>query len=148
MCNLSVSFCTGNFSSNPFYLSAKKVQTSDAQWALSVRRGPSIKLKLASINCSQLLTKPTARRSFEVNSPDVSRLCFYRHQSFLCDEALHILFHVLIAVCRCFSKSFSGQFKFLVLSIVALKQQFSKVHNVRKVKQSLDTSLNRQREEN
>ena len=36
---------------------------------------PSIKLNLASLNRGYLLTKPTARCSFESNSPDVSRLC-------------------------------------------------------------------------
>ena len=36
---------------------------------------PSINLKLVSLNCGLLLTKQTARRSFESNAPDVSRLC-------------------------------------------------------------------------
>ena len=36
---------------------------------------PSIKLKLASLNRGKLLMKPTARRSFENNSPGVIRLC-------------------------------------------------------------------------
>ena len=36
---------------------------------------PSINLKLASLNLGWILTKQTARRSFQTNSSDVSRLC-------------------------------------------------------------------------
>ena len=37
-------------------------------------KAPSIKLKQTSLNSGKVLPKPTARRSFENNLPDVSRL--------------------------------------------------------------------------
>ena len=42
---------------------------------------PSTKLNLSSLNIGWGLTKPTARRSFGSNSPDVSRLCYHLFES-------------------------------------------------------------------
>ena len=45
---------------------------------------PSINLKLASLNRGLLVTRPTARRSFDSNLPDVGSLCLNKSSSRKC----------------------------------------------------------------